>query len=258
MRYVKPRKSFGQHYLTDEHTLLDIVDLFRREHQSPYVLEIGPGMGALTQFFWKDYADSMTLVELDRRCADWLEEHFEGIGEKLVRADFLRLDLDELLNGPTSVIGNFPYNISSQIVFKILEAHRSVPLVVGMFQKEVAMRLASGPGSRVYGVISALVQLHYDIEVVFDIAPEKFDPPPKVVSSVLVMKAHGRPSPVDENAYRKVVKSAFSMRRKKLKNALAGILDGRELPDEYVDKRAEALSVYDFTELTKWWLNHGG
>ena len=252
MRYVKPKKRFGQHYLNDDNVLLDIVQLFKENHRTSSVLEIGPGMGALTQFLWTEFGESMRLVELDRRCIAFLQEQYPTLGDRLIQGDFLKLDLEQILLKETSVIGNFPYNISSQIVFKILEHHDRVPLVVGMFQKEVAMRLASGPGNRVYGVISALAQLHYDISTAMDISPDKFDPPPKVISTVLVMKLHNKQYDVDEAAYRQVVKAAFSTRRKKLRNALAGISGGRELPAKFTDLRAERLSVEDFVELTNW------
>jgi 16S rRNA (adenine1518-N6/adenine1519-N6)-dimethyltransferase len=253
MGYVKPKKRFGQHYLRDENVLLDILEIFKKSHTAPFVLEIGPGMGALTQFLWRDFSNELMVVELDRRCVAYLQEAYPCLGERLIQSDILKVDLDTILPGPTSVIGNFPYNISTQIVFKILEHHQSIPLVVGMFQKEVAMRLASGPGSRVYGVTSVLAQLHYDIEVSMHIAPEKFDPPPKVDSTVITMKLHGRDYNVDEQLFRKVVKAAFSTRRKKLKNALSGISGGRQLPPEYAEQRAEQLSVPDYIALTHWY-----
>jgi 16S rRNA (adenine1518-N6/adenine1519-N6)-dimethyltransferase len=256
MGYVKPKKRFGQHYLQDDNILLEIIDVFKEGHRSEFVLEIGPGMGALTRFLLEEYRECLTLIELDKRCAEWLTNHFDGMKERLIQGDILRLDLADVLKGQTSVIGNFPFNISSQIVFKILENREYIPFVTGMFQKEVAQRLAAGPGGRVYGVISVLAQLYYDIEVKFHIPPEKFDPPPKVMSSVLVMHRHDRQYPVDDRAFRSVVKAAFSMRRKKLKNAMAGMLGERILPAEFSDRRAEELSLEEFIRLTNWLGHH--
>ena len=187
MAYVPPKKRFGQHYLNDEQVLLDIIQLLKDNHQSNSLLEVGPGMGALTQYIWRDFKDQLRLIELDKRCVKYLEGHYQGMAEKLTQGDFLKFDLNEFLQEPTTIIGNFPYNISSQIIFKIIESEAIVPLVIGMFQKEVGVRLAAKPGSKSYGVISVLAQLKYEIDVAFHIGPEKFDPPPKVNSSVIIM-----------------------------------------------------------------------
>lgn len=257
MAYVPPKKRFGQHYLNDDNVILDIVDLLEQNHQSKAILEIGPGMGALTQFLWPKFKEQLKVVEVDKRCAKYLRQTYEGMDAHLIEADFLKLDLPSVFNEELSVIGNFPYNISSQIVFKIIESELEIPLVVGMFQREVALRLAGKSGSKAYGVISILAQLDYEIEVAFHIGPEKFTPPPKVVSSVLTMKKRAQPySGFDRNALRTVVKTAFHLRRKKLSNALKSILQQRALPEKFADKRAEALSIEDFIELTNWW-QHG-
>ena len=256
MAYVVPKKRFGQHFLIDENVLEDIIQLLKDHHTAEVVLEVGPGMGALTKYLWKDFSEQLQLIELDRRCVSFLIKTFKGIEERLTQGDFLKFELDELIKRPTSVIGNFPYNISSQIVFKILESEAIVPLVIGMFQKEVAMRLAGKPGNKTYGAISVLAQLKYDIQVAFHIGPEKFDPPPKVISSVIIMKRRDQPyTGFDLKALRIVVKTAFGLRRKKLKNALQNILDGRELPEQYIHKRAEQLAIEDFIYLTNWWQN---
>lgn len=254
MAYVPPKKRFGQHFLMDNGVLEDTIQLLKVNHTAECILEVGPGMGALTQYLWRDYKTQLKLVELDRRCVKYLSKTYEGIADQLIEGDFLELDLSELIDRPTTIIGNFPYNISSQIVFKILESDIKIPLVIGMFQKEVALRLAGKPGNKAYGAITVLAQLKYDIDVAFHIGPEKFDPPPKVISSVIIMKRRKVPySGFDHKALKTVVKSAFGMRRKKLSNALAGILEGRDLPEKYAHKRAEALSIEDFIELTNWW-----
>ncbi len=258
MGYVKPKKRFGQHYLKDEQVLYDTVQLLKGHYKEGAVLEIGPGMGALTKYIWKDFQDKLHLIELDRRCVAFLKSEYDGIEGRLIQGDFLKLELNEITDEPINIIGNFPYNISSQIVFKALDNWERIPLVIGMFQKEVALRLASKLGSRAYGVISVLAQLKYDIEIAFDIGPEKFDPSPKVVSSVLIMKRKENPS-VDHNhtLFRSVVKTAFSMRRKKLRNALSSLTQGKELPEQYASLRAEALSLEDYLILTKWFEQNG-
>jgi 16S rRNA (adenine1518-N6/adenine1519-N6)-dimethyltransferase len=256
MAYVPPKKRFGQHYLKNEQVLLDIIQLLKDNHTSNCILEVGPGMGALTQYLWRDYKNQLKLIELDRRCVAYLEGHYHGMSDKLTQADFLDIDLNEYLTEPTTIIGNFPYNISSQIIFKIIEGEAIVPLVIGMFQKEVAVRLAAKPGKKESGVITILAQLKYEIEVAFHIGPKEFDPPPKVDSSVIIMKRRQKPyEGFDMESFRKVVKTAFSMRRKKLRNALANILDGRDLPEKFEHLRAEALTIEDFIELTNWWQN---
>ena len=253
MTYIRPKKRFGQHFLNDENVLHDIVQILVDNYKEGVVLEIGPGMGALTQYLWKQYADRLHLVELDRRCVAYLKNEYEGVESRLTQGDFLKLDLKEISEEPINIIGNFPYNISSQIVFRALDNSDRVPIVIGMFQKEVADRLASKPGRKAYGVISVLAQLKYDIEVVFDIGPEKFDPPPKVISSVIVMKRKENPhTNYNHELFRKVVKTAFSMRRKKLKNALSSLLIDKDLPERFVNLRAEALSLDDYIFLTNW------
>lgn len=256
MAYVTPKKRFGQHYLKDEAVLLSIMDLLKAEHQSESLLEVGPGMGALTQYLWRDYKDQLKLIELDKRCVAYLESHYVGMSEKLTQIDFLKVDLESYLKEPTTIIGNFPYNISSQIIFKIIESDAIIPLVIGMFQKEVGVRLAAKPKTKAYGVISIFAQLKYEIEIAFHIGPEKFNPPPKVDSSVIYMKRRAQPYVgFDHSAFKKVVKTAFSMRRKKLRNALSSLLSGRNLPEKFEHLRAEALSIEDFIELTNWWQN---
>ncbi len=256
MAYVRPKKRFGQHYLIDEAVLEDTIQLLKDNHTAEEVLEIGPGMGALTKYLWSDFKKELKVVELDRRCVDFLTKQYTGLGESIIQGDFLKLDLEEMIKKPTSIIGNFPYNISSQIVFKILESEMVIPLVIGMFQKEVALRLAGKPGSKTYGAISVLAQLKYEIDVAFHIGPEKFDPPPKVVSSVIIMKRRAIPyEGFDLKSLRTVVKTAFGMRRKMLSNALSSILNGRSLPEQFAKKRAEALSIEDFIYLSNWWQN---
>lgn len=258
MRYVTPKKRFGQHYLKDESVLEGIVAEFRERYAGGPVLEIGPGMGALTRHLVPVFGDDLWLVEVDARCSEYLRGAFPGLSQHLLQEDFLRLDFGKLPGGPLSVIGNFPYNISSQIVFRLIGHADRVPLVVGMFQREVAARLAAPPGSRTYGAISVLAQVWYDMRLAFDIPPDRFDPPPKVMSSVLVMERRGETdAAVEDPVFARLVKAAFGMRRKKLSNALAGVLEGRQLPGDFAGKRAEALSPADYIYLTHWFLGNG-
>jgi len=251
-RNIHPKKSLGQHFLKDLSIAERIAQAISGHSDLP-VLEVGPGMGVLTQFLLRDRRD-LTVVELDAESVAYLQTHYPALKDRIIQADFLKLDLNTLFATPFCVIGNYPYNISSQIFFKVLEHKNQIPCCAGMIQKEVAERLASPPGKKTYGIISVLIQAWYDIEYLFTVEPEVFDPPPKVKSAVIRMTRNNRfAMNCDENLFRTVVKTAFNQRRKTMRNSLKPLL-GKEndffsLP--VFDKRPEQLSVEEFIELTQ-------
>jgi 16S rRNA (adenine1518-N6/adenine1519-N6)-dimethyltransferase len=249
--FVTPQKSYGQHYLIDKSILSRInsaVDLYKNGHN---ILEIGPGMGALTGYLIKENP-TFTCIEVDPRCVAYLKEQEAFRHLQIIEADFLKIDLNDLLKKETMVVGNFPYNISSQIVFRILDHRDRVPVALGMFQKEMAHRIAAPHNNKEYGVISVLAQLDYDMEVLFDIPPSAFNPPPKVMSSILLMKRKAqRPAGLDDKLFRKIVKAGFNQRRKMLRSALNSVLKKDYLQQAYFNKRAEQLSLTDFIQLTQ-------
>ena len=217
------------------------------------VLEIGPGMGVLTQYLLQREDIDLKLVELDGESVDYLLTHFPGMQGRLYQADYLRLDIHKLFPGPYRVIGNFPYNISSQIFFKILDDKDRIPEVVCMIQKEVAERIAEQPGSKTYGILSVLLQAWYDIEYLFTVGSGAFAPPPKVQSAVIRLRRNARTDlGCDGKLFKTVVKTAFNQRRKTLRNALKPLLpEGFDASDPVFDLRAERLGVEDFVALTR-------
>ena len=247
---VKPKKHLGQHFLKDLNIAKKIVGSLQSENTS--VMEVGPGMGVLTQYLVEQHPD-LFLIEIDGESIEYLKKNYPGLGERIIRGDFLKLDLKTLSDKKWSVIGNFPYNISSQILFKVLEQRQIVAQVVGMVQKEVALRIASPPGSKAYGILSVLLQAYYEIKILFSVSPSVFIPPPKVNSAVLSLTRNATEKlECDETLFVKVVKQAFQTRRKTLRNALKNL----NLPEplkvhEMLNKRAEQLSVADFVFLTK-------
>ena len=222
------------------------------DYRSTPVLESGPGMGVLTQFLLEADHD-LTVVELDMESVAYLEVNFPDLKGRILPADFLKLDLAKVFKGDFCVIGNYPYNISSQIFFKVLEYKDRIPCCSGMLQKEVAERLAAGPGSKTYGILSVLLQAWYDVEYLFTVSEKVFDPPPKVKSAVLKMTRNQRTElGCDEKLFKTVVKTAFNQRRKTLRNSMRPLL-GKEceaLAMPIFDKRPEQLSVEQFVELT--------
>ena len=251
MRLVKPKKALGQHFLKDlqiAQRIADTLDTFK----SLPVLEIGPGMGVLTQFLLEAGHD-LTVVELDMESVDYLNQNFLDLKGRIIAEDFLKLDLSKLFPGQFCVIGNYPYNISSQIFFKVLDYKDQIPCCSGMLQKEVAERLAAGPGSKTYGILSVLLQAWYDVEYLFTVSEKVFDPPPKVKSAVLKMTRNDRKElGCDEKLFKTVVKTSFNQRRKTLRNSMKPLL-GKDCPDYALpifDKRPEQLSVEQFVELT--------
>ena len=251
MRLVKPKKALGQHFLKDLQIAERIADTLSEYKQLP-VLEIGPGMGVLTQFLLNKEHD-LTVVELDMESVDYLEQNFPALQGRILAEDFLRLDLSKLFPDQFCVIGNYPYNISSQIFFKVLDYKEQIPCGSGMIQKEVAERLAAGPCSKTYGIISVLLQAWYDIEYLFTVSEKVFDPPPKVKSAVIRMVRNSRQElGCDEKLFKTVVKTSFNQRRKTLRNSMKPLL-GKDCPDYSLaifDKRPEQLSVEQFIELT--------
>ena len=249
---VRPKKHLGQHFLRDENIAYHIVDALSASDDYDIVLEIGPGMGVLTDFLLKKDNLETYLIELDKESVVFLHKKYPQLKERIIGGDFLKLDLDTLFDGKFSIIGNFPYNISSQIFFKVLEYREQVFEVVCMLQKEVAERIASPKGKKSYGILSVLLQAYYDIEYLFTVEPEVFDPPPKVRSAVIrLVRNDVVKIPCNERLFKTLIKEGFQNRRKTLRNALKRI----NLPDEFktlkmLDKRAEQLSVDDFIELT--------
>ncbi len=249
---VRAKKALGQHFLTDQSIARGIVDALMPSEVRD-VLEIGPGMGVLSQYLLKREDIDLKLVEVDGESVVYLREHFPGIVGKLLQADYLKLDMRKVFPGSYKVIGNFPYNISSQIFFKILDDKDLVPEVVCMIQKEVAERIAEPPGTKTYGILSVLLQAWYDIEYVMSVGSGAFCPPPKVQSAVIRLRRNSRTGlDCDERLFRQVVKTAFNQRRKTLRNALKPLLkEGTDTTDPIFDLRAEKLSVDDFVRLTR-------
>lgn len=244
----KLKKSLGQHFLKDEQVIQKIITSLQ-SHPFKNLLEVGPGAGALTKHLIKLSDINFKAVELDDEKVSYLKKQYPVLNDKIIAASFL--DITIPFDETFTVIGNFPYNISTQILFKILEWKDSVPVVIGMFQKEVAERAASKPGTKVYGVLSALVQAYYDVEYLFDVEPNCFNPPPKVMSGVIRLTRRTTPLNVkSERAYWVLVKTAFNQRRKTLRNALKGQFSPEELQDEIFNKRAETLSIEDYASLT--------
>ncbi|MDE6561736.1 MAG: 16S rRNA (adenine(1518)-N(6)/adenine(1519)-N(6))-dimethyltransferase RsmA [Muribaculaceae bacterium] len=261
---VKAKKALGQHFLTDLPTAQRIADTISEKELSQAcgpekasmwgnlpVVEIGPGMGVLTEFLVASGRD-VTAIEIDHESVEYLGRHKPDI--KVIEGDFLRLDLNEIAEGEMALIGNYPYNISSQIFFRALDFKDKIPVIAGMLQKEVAERICSAPGSKVYGILSVLLQAWYDCEYLFTVEPVVFSPPPKVRSGVLRLTRNSRTDlGVDEKKFKAVVKTAFGQRRKTLRNSLSGMIPAGSplLDDPILRERPERLSVEQFIYLTK-------
>ena len=242
------KKSLGQHFLKDESVIQKILAKLKQEPFSN-LLEVGPGAGALTKHLMVLPGINFKAVELDLEKVDYLHRKYPLLKDKIIHESFL--EIDKPFDEPFTVIGNFPYNISTQILFKILEWKDDVPCLIGMFQKEVAQRAASPAGSKVYGVLSALVQAYYNVEYLFDVSNDCFDPPPKVQSGVIKLKRRKELLPVkSDRAYWVLVKTAFNQRRKTMRNAVKSLFTACILQEEIFTKRAEALSIDDFAALT--------
>ena len=250
MSVVRPKKNLGQHFLRDQNIARKIVESLDLSG-NVNVLEIGPGMGVLTNFLAKIPSIQLSLIEIDKESVEYLRENLNDPEIRIIEGDFLKLDLASQIDFPFSVIGNFPYNISSQIFFKILEYRQYVPQVVGMVQKEVADRYCASPGSKTYGILSVLLQTFYNIEYLFTVNEQVFFPPPKVKSAVVRLIRNDRDMPADESVLLQfIVKAAFNQRRKILGNALKSA--GITAPPDLAGKRAEQLSVDQFLSIVRY------
>lgn len=250
MQKVKPKKFLGQHFLTDLSVAERIADTLKDYVGTP-VLEVGPGMGVLTQYLIAKGHD-LKVVELDRESVDYLHANFPELEGKVIGEDFLQLDLASMYDGQFCIIGNYPYNISSQIFFKVLDYRDQVVCCSGMLQKEVAERIAAGPGSKTYGILSVLLQAWYDIEYLFTVSEHVFNPPPKVKSGVIrLVRNNVCELGCDESMFKTIVKLSFGQRRKTLRNSLRSFAKNPEvLTDEIFNERPEQLSVAEFIRLT--------
>lgn len=242
------KKSLGQHFLKDE-TIIQAIVASLQQHPFTQLLEVGPGAGALTKDLLKIEGIQLKAVELDGEKVEYLQRVYPKLKDKIIHESFL--DIEKPFEGPFTVIGNFPYNISTQILFKILDWKDEVPVVIGMFQREVAQRAAADPGSKTYGVLSALLQPYYDIEYLMDVPASSFTPAPKVMSGVIRLTR--KTSALDfksERAYWVLVKTAFNQRRKTMRNAVKSLFSAEELQDPLFNRRAETLSIQEFAALT--------
>ncbi|NBW36909.1 MAG: 16S rRNA (adenine(1518)-N(6)/adenine(1519)-N(6))-dimethyltransferase RsmA [Cytophagia bacterium] len=250
---VRAKKSLGQHFLHDEGIARKITEGLLLDKTGNQVLEIGPGMGVLTKYLVEKTDLQLRVIEIDRDSVAYLKKHFASLEGKIIEGDFLAIDLDAVFNGTFSIIGNFPYNISSQIFFRVLEQRNRVEQVVCMLQKEVADRIASRHGNKTYGILSVLLQTFYNIESLLKVPPGVFTPPPKVMSAVIRLVRNDRKQlGCDEKLFVTVVKTGFNQRRKTLRNALKNLTLASEVAAlPIMDKRAEQLSVEDFIQLTQ-------
>jgi 16S rRNA (adenine1518-N6/adenine1519-N6)-dimethyltransferase len=247
---VQPKKQLGQHFLNDQNIARKIVEsLLATNTQS--VFEIGPGMGVLTSMLLERFGNKFFALEIDREAVAYLKLKYPSLGTNLFEDDVLRFDFNHLPRGNFCLIGNFPYNISSQIFFKVLENRENVTEVVGMVQREVALRICEPPGSRTYGILSVLLQAYYNIEYLFTVSEGVFTPPPKVKSAVIRLTRNSTKAlACNEELFVKVVKAGFNQRRKTLRNSIRSGFQGFNSTSPLLNKRAEQLSVTDFVELT--------
>jgi 16S rRNA (adenine1518-N6/adenine1519-N6)-dimethyltransferase len=249
---VRPKKNLGQHFLNDLLKAKEIVDSLTMPEGCKQVIEVGPGMGVLTDFLFEKKEWQTKIVDIDSESIRFLLEKYPAHKKDIIEGDFLNIDFKKIFSGEFAVIGNFPYNISTQILFKVLDDRELIPEVVGMFQKEVAERIAGTPGGREYGILSVFMQTWYDVELIMELNQEDFSPPPKVKSAVLhFIRKKNFVLPCNETLFRRVVKTAFNQRRKTLRNALSSVVSRdsvNKIP--FSDLRAETLSWEKFAELT--------
>jgi len=247
---VRPKKRLGQHFLTDSSIALRIVDSLKAEG-APTVLEIGPGTGVLTKYLIERNFDDLRVIEIDNESVEYLKSHFPGLS--IINADFLRMQLDDSFGNKIAIIGNLPYNISSQIFFRVLENRNRIPEVCCMLQKEVAERICTGPGSRTYGILSVLLQAFYNAEYLFTVSKNVFTPRPKVESAVIRLSRNETASlNCNESLFFRVVKACFNQRRKTLRNSVKAAFKLKRYDFQMLDLRPEQLSVGQFVELVNW------
>jgi 16S rRNA (adenine1518-N6/adenine1519-N6)-dimethyltransferase len=252
MSLVRAKKHLGQHFLTDKNIATKIVDSLRPENKYTRLLEVGPGMGILSDFLLQKPELQTYLIDIDTESYEFLQKKYPQLGERLINDDFLEMDFKKFFKEPFGIIGNFPYNISSQILFKVLDNRQQVAEVVGMFQKEVAERCSAKAGSKEYGILSVFLQAYYKVEYLFTVKAGVFNPPPKVLSAVIrLTRNDAEQLNCDEKLFWQVVKAGFNQRRKTLRNALSSLINKEKMTNEPVlDLRAERLSVEDFVNLT--------
>ncbi|MEE4196416.1 MAG: 16S rRNA (adenine(1518)-N(6)/adenine(1519)-N(6))-dimethyltransferase RsmA [Bacteroidales bacterium] len=251
MSFVRPKKHLGQHFLKDKNIARKIIQAIEPGKTGTW-LEIGPGTGILTGYLVEIADIDFYAIEVDRESYEFLKATYPVLAEKLIYKDFLKIDLNANFKQSLAIVGNFPYNISSQIFFKVLEHRNLVTQVVCMIQKEVADRIRAKHGNKTYGILSVLLQAFYDIDYLFTVGPKVFDPPPKVNSAVIRLKRNKRETlGCNENLFFRIVKTGFNQRRKTLRNSLKTILVNLPLKDDILGKRPEQLSVEDFIFLTK-------
>jgi 16S rRNA (adenine1518-N6/adenine1519-N6)-dimethyltransferase len=248
---ITAKKSLGQHFLQDENMARKIAETFLSRCPTVPIVEVGPGLGALTKYLLANSKFTYHAVEADWRMVEHLANIFPDIRSVLFHEDFLLFDFSKLKSDSVSVIGNFPYNISSQILFKVYEERDRVPFLVGMFQKEVALRIAAAHGNKEYGILSVLMQAFYEVTCLFEVHEQCFSPPPKVKSAVIQLVRKKNPSALkNESLFRALVKAGFNQRRKTLRNSLAQFLPGQNpVSVQLLSRRAEQLSVYEWIDL---------
>jgi 16S rRNA (adenine1518-N6/adenine1519-N6)-dimethyltransferase len=250
---IRAKKHLGQHFLNDDNIAKKIVDALLECNNGLPVVEIGPGTGVLTKHLLPELKKDFFALDVDHESIAYLKVHYPDAADQIYYADFLEFDISTIIKGKFNVIGNFPYNISSQIMFKVLENRNNVECVVGMFQKEVAQRIAEKPGTKTYGILSVFLQAFYDIEYLFTVNENVFTPPPKVKSAVIRLKRNERKAlTCNEDLFIKIIKATFNQRRKTIRNSIRAVVN---IPDEELtpifQKRPEQLSVEQFIELTE-------
>jgi len=251
---MKAKKSYGQHFLKEESIAKKIVESLSLHTEVNNILEVGPGKGMLTKHLITTYPEhTLKVVEADKDMVAYLEEHYPDLSSAIIQEDFLKIDLATIYEEPFLLIGNYPYNISSQILFKMLNNKAAIPQMVGMFQKEVAKRVVAGPNNKVYGILSVLMQAFYKTEYLFTVKAGSFSPPPKVQSAVIRLQRKENYDDIgcDEQLFRRVVKTTFGKRRKMIRNTLKPFLPKDVLfSDDFFQKRPENLILEEFVELT--------